>query len=252
MKRPSALALTFALAGLLLVGVPSVAVRPAEALAQPAPKVDAPSVKLPAEIKVAVGRLAAVSVEHVGSDVRWDVPPELDVFREYDPDAAKVKLRLIGYVAGKHRIIAVACSKEGKLSEFAVCIVIVGEPGPKPPDPPTPDGTSPFKEMGLRVLIVYETSELSKMPAKQQLILTGKTVRDYLKEKCVAEGSMKGFWMLDKDADVSQLAKHWQDAMKRERKSVPWLLVGNGRTGYEGPLPATSEEFLALVKKHAE
>lgn len=103
------------------------------------------TVKLPSEVKVAPGRLAAVAVDWDGDDVRWDVPPELDCFREYDPDPRKVKLRLIGYTPGRFRLLAVA-AKGGKLSEFSTCAVVVEgtppvpptPPGPNPPVPPTP------------------------------------------------------------------------------------------------------------------
>lgn len=104
----------------------------------------AQSVKLPAEVKIAPGRLAAVKVEWDGDDVRWDVPEGLDCFREYDPDPRVVRLRMIGYTPGRYRLLAVA-GKGGKLSEFGACVVVVGDapppgPGPLPPGPgPTPD-----------------------------------------------------------------------------------------------------------------
>lgn len=93
------------------------------------------TVKLPPEVKVPVGRLATVTVEYDGDAVKWDVPPELDCFREYDEDAKKVRLRLIGYAPGTYRLLAVA-AKGGKLSDFAVCNIVVGDP--KPPTPPDP------------------------------------------------------------------------------------------------------------------
>ncbi len=56
--------------------------------------------------------------------------------------------------------------------------------------------------------------------------------------------------MLDKDTDVSSLAAHWQAAMKRPRGSLPWIVVSNGTTGYEGPLPANLDATTALVLKY--
>ena len=35
--------------------------------------------------------------------------------------------------------------------------------------------------------------------------------------------------------------------MKRTRSSVPWLVVSNGVTGFEGPLPATEAEITAIL-----
>jgi hypothetical protein len=217
-------------------------------------------VTLPAEVQTEAGRLAAVKVEYDGDDVRWVVPPELDAFREYDPDPKVIRLRVQGFKEGAHRIIAVTC-KGGKLSDFAVCVVKVGKqpdpgPGPKPPDPPVPptppDPPAPIPADGFRVLMVYETAEVSKYPAAQSAVLYSKSVRDYLNAKCAAgpDGKTKEWRIWDKDADPSQEASHWQAAMKRTRAGTPWLVVSDGKTGFEGPLPNTVEETLTLLKKY--
>src|SRR6266581_4727241 len=95
----------------------------------------AQSVKLPDAVTVAPGRLAAVAVEFDGDDVRWRVSSDLDAFREYDPDPRKIRLRLIGYAPGRYELSAIAC-KGGKLSDFATCVITVGNPTPPPPPPP--------------------------------------------------------------------------------------------------------------------
>lgn len=105
----------------------------------------AQAVKLPEKIEAKPGRLVAVSVDYDGDDVRWDVPPAFDCFREYDPDPKKVRLRLLAppeTPAGDYRLIAVA-AKGGKLSPFSVCVVTVpGTPTPPtPPQPPAPTDT---------------------------------------------------------------------------------------------------------------
>jgi hypothetical protein len=76
-------------------------------------------------------------------------------------------------------------------------------------------------------------------------------VRDYLRGKCVvgADGKTSEFRIWDKDVDAAADAKHWQDALKRPRASTPWLIVSDGKSGYEGPLPANVDETLALLKK---
>lgn len=102
----------------------------------------AQSVKLPTEVKAQVGRMAAVRIEYDGDDVRWFVSPELDVFREYSADPKDVRLRVLGYTRGQFQVIAIS-AKGGKLSDFAVCAVTIGDPlppvpPPAPPGPPVP------------------------------------------------------------------------------------------------------------------
>ena len=219
------------------------------------------TVKLPTEVKVAPGRLAAILVEWDGDDLRWDVPPELDCFREYDPDPKRVRLRLVGYAPGKYRLLAVSC-KAGKLSEFVSCAILVGDappptpPGPQPPGPtppgPTP-GPAPIPLEGLRVLIVYESADLAKLPAGQHAVLYGEKVRGYLDSKCAvgADGRTREWRIWDKDASVINEAKHWQDAWARPRgPQLPWLIISNGKEGYEGPLPVAVEEMMLLLKKY--
>jgi len=116
---------------------------------------------------------------------------------------------------------------------------------------PTPDPIGPIIGKGLRVLIVEETAQRSKLPAEQVAELTSGTVIDYLNEKCANEQTGAKAWrVFDKDADLSQEAKFWQDAMARKRDSLPWLVVSNGRKGFEGPLPANADALLKLLKNY--
>ena len=122
-------------------------------------------------------------------------------------------------------------------------------PGPQPPTP-APDNPAPIPGDGLRVLVVFETADVARLPVAQAAILYSKTARDFLEANCVAgpDGRTKEYRIYDRDVvGDSQL---WQAAMKRPRSSVPWLVVSNGRAGYEGPLPATVADFIELVGKY--
>ncbi len=130
------------------------------------------------------------------------------------------------------------------------------DPGPDPkpptPDPPTPS-PSPIPEPGLRVLIVEDAKNRAKLPAAQFAILFDKSFRDYLNSVCVPDGKVKAWRIWDAGVDATAESAAWQGALKRDRKSLPWIVVSNHpRGGYEGPLPATVEETTALVKKYAE
>lgn len=124
-------------------------------------------------------------------------------------------------------------------------------PDPKPPAPdPKPVDPPPIPAAGLHVLVVFETGKA--LPPGQQSILYGKAVRDYLQANCVVgpDGKTKQFRIYDQDVDASRDSKLWADAMKRPRASVPWVVVSNGKTGFEGPLPENPDKFLELVRKY--
>lgn len=127
------------------------------------------------------------------------------------------------------------------------------DPGPKPPDPPDPKPSPvPIPELGFRALFIYESGDLEKYPNKA--VLTSQEIRQYLNAKCATGPDGKTperrFW--DKDTDVSGESKLWQVAMQRPRTSLPWLIISNGRTGYEGPVPANIAKTLELLKKYGD
>src|SRR4029079_5276600 len=101
-----------------------------------------------------------------------------------------------------------------------------------PVPPPDPPGPTPIPAQGLRVLMVYETSELNKMPPQQLLVLHSQTITDYMNSHCAKVGTQPEWRKFDKDTDVSKQSTIWQDAMKRPRQSIPWLVVSNGKDGY--------------------
>jgi hypothetical protein len=216
-------------------------------------------------------RLAAEGADPKAAAYIWDVADEdrADVeevvggklYFTGPAGTYKVKLRLITITNGAPKV------------DTARATVVIGDPpppvppgptppGPTPPGPtppgPTPPGPNPptppapIPEAGLRVLIVYESAELSKLPPAQTNCLYAKNVRDFLNANCAtgADGKTREWRIWDKDVDAAQESAVWQSAMKRPRASVPWVLVSNGKTGYEGPLPADPEALLTLLKKY--
>jgi hypothetical protein len=132
-------------------------------------------------------------------------------------------------------------------------------PGPLPPDPappippePNPD-PAPIPAQGFRVLIIYESGV--NLSLTQHSIIYGKLVRDYLQSKCVVgqDGKTKEFRIYDKDLDVSGDSSLWQTAMNRGRtKTLPWIIISNGKTGYEGPLPNSVPATMTLLRKFGD
>lgn len=135
-------------------------------------------------------------------------------------------------------------------------------PPPKPTDPdikpgPKPDGTSPFAEAGNRCLIIFDSANTTR-PAAQNAILFGKAVRDLLNERCVegptnekdgAGKVMKEWRIYPANSDVSLARPVFKNAFAKKGGS-DWIMLGNGTTGYSGPLPANETEAVALIKKH--
>lgn len=125
-------------------------------------------------------------------------------------------------------------------------------PGPTPPDPPAPQPDAPIVAPGFHVLIVYQ--DKVPLPAGQHSVIYGKAIRDYLNAKCPREpGGNAGWRIWDADLDVSFAPKHFQDAYKLAKVQsagrLPWLVVSDGKTGWVGPVPATLDETMAILKR---
>lgn len=130
---------------------------------------------------------------------------------------------------------------------------VAPRPPPKPPEPtpPAPD-KPPIAAAGFRVLIVYETGDLPKYPPAQQAVFYSDDVRSYLRTHCAVglDGKTAEARVFDQNTPMANESKLWQDAMARPRKSLPWIVVSNGKTGTEEPLPANVADAMALLRKY--
>lgn len=221
----------------------------------------AQNVKLPAELKGLPGIPLPVVAEADGANVVWLTPDPGLVVIDGGFFKGDAKRALLFGPAGRYRLWALT-AKGDVVSPRAECLVTIGDapppvpPGPVPPGP-TPPGPAPIPGEGFRVLIIEETAERAKLPAKQYAVLFAKPLYDYLRAKCAAEPAFeegKAFAVWDKDAPLDAAPKLWQDAVARAKAAAgfktPWLLVSTGKAGYSGPLPGTLEETLTLLKKY--
>lgn len=136
-------------------------------------------------------------------------------------------------------------------------ITIGDSPEPEPVDPvdpvdpdvpDVPDSPSPFAGDGLRAMIVYELDDMPNYAPSVTQQLFSQKLRAWARENCAKSASgSTDFRVLDKDAEGD--SSIWTEALKRPRKSTPWIVVGNGESGYEGPLPATESETMELLKR---
>lgn len=215
-----------------------------------------PILKVQKEISVPVYTFGTLKATGEFEFVKWKLPEALRFTTTEGPE-----LTFTG-PPGVYEAHVWASNKDG-LSDLTTVKITIGDgkPTPKPVDPNVPTPTpkpdvppSPLDIDGFRVLLVYESGDVTKMTKDQEAILYSKSVRDYLNSKCVVgpDNTTREWRIYDQDTDVKSEAKVWQQAMGRPRKSVPWILISTGKTGYEGPLPANIADTLTLLKKYAE
>jgi hypothetical protein len=122
-------------------------------------------------------------------------------------------------------------------------------PGPEPTPTPTP-GVLPIDGDGLRVLVVYESADLSKLPRTQWEAMHGAELRNWLNANCVAGPDGAKEWRaLDADTKYTDPNNVWAKALAKPRTGLPWIAISNGTTGYAGPFPMTTAETIALLEQ---
>lgn len=233
------------------------------------PKIEGPSLAVPGqELRLSVTGLTTPPLsDGIGKLQEWSTKLMVDVDvpdggeATLDPDLSlgfgqqSVKFRLFFVAAkGGEYVIFVHDANSATVIRKRIKVGPV-VPQPDPPPGPNPPGPAPIPLSGLRVLILEETSNRQSLPPSQVSVLTSGEIRGYLNTKCAknAAGSPE-YRVLDIDNNVSALEKHWQDAVdsykKLPSKTLPWLIVSDGKTGYQGPLPVTVDETMTLLKKY--
>lgn len=153
--------------------------------------------------------------------------------------------------------------KDNKVTKETVkdsgSVILVTDRGPAPgptPDPPgpTPPGPdpAPLPTDKLAVMIIENEGDRGSLPKGQLESITSTIFRGWVKSQVGKDsGGQPLFRVYDPTMDLSSEDPFWQNAMKVERKSLPWLLVSNGKAGYSGPLLNTVAENKALISKYA-
>lgn len=180
---------------------------------------------------------------------RTAVVSELEpgLFMVSDPGEHLVEVLSIGLIEG-----------ELFFDEREVRITVPGVPVPPPDDdededdqddedPPTP---APIPEPGLRVMVIYETADVPNYPATQVGILTSQSVKKWLDANCTVgpDGVTPEWRFVDDDSVFDDPESVWAKAIKRDRESLPWVIISDGTKGHEGPLPMDAAGMLDLLK----
>lgn len=166
---------------------------------------------------------------------------------------------------GEYRVTATYLT-DGTLGKVRTYVTIGDEPEPKPdpdvdpkppvppdpPVPPQPDVEPIIPGEGMRVMILYETSDT--LPAEQQAILTSVKLADYLNDATTRDGRVPGYrrWTDDfRDEQLEHESDLWKTAyanVKDAAEELPWIVATNGDKQVSAPLPATVDETIALLK----
>lgn len=171
----------------------------------------------------------------------WQYPANVQVLDKGD------KLDVLSAPKGQLVIgvktVVIDFDKKMFFTKFGLVTVSIGQ-GPVVVDPPVDPKVptdAPIPDAGLHALFIYETAD--RLSPGQAAIISSATLIEYL------NNGWK--WRkFDKDVDLSKAAQPWAKAATRPRKSVPWVIVSNGKTGYEGPWPDTVADMIALLRKY--
>lgn len=236
---------------------------PAAKRAAPVKDDGAAVVTVPERVAVKSGRMARIVATVVGgTDVKYVNVYDADLFREYVPN--QFVFRFQAFQDGEYKLGFYSASG-GVPSDAAYCTVVVGTPRPTPPPGPTPTPTPTPTPVpapgliagdGLKVLLVYETGADGTPALTHSRIVYNGKIRDYLNSKCPVgpDGKTKEWRFWDQNTATDNESKTWQDAMKRSRAGLPWLIVSNPQKpggGWEGKVSGV-EEVMLKIKEFGE
>lgn len=125
-------------------------------------------------------------------------------------------------------------------------------PVPPPPPIPPPPSPAPIPVVGFRVLVVFaQTGEAAVLTKQQYNEINGGEVAAYLNAKCAKDGAQPSWRIWHDKTPMNEAPKMWQDAMKRPRGNLPWIVISDGVSSagsFEGPLPDGG--ILTLLRKY--
>lgn len=198
---------------------------------------DTPPAKITAPPLVAInpGDLGTARVTWTGSDFKYTYSAGLNVFREYDPDPAVILLRMQSAKAGEYSITCIACSKEGKLTDFTTISVKVGTAPQPPPDDITP------AQGKLAVLVIEEPAPRTPQSAR---VLTDKAMWDEVK-------ALGHTWRIIPSTDPLAKSKGYTQVADTVGYPALLLVDSTGRLLNGRKLPATANDLLNVVKEYS-
>lgn len=153
-------------------------------------------------------------------------------------------------------VVPLGLKTGGEITRKKIRVITDTQPAPTPKDDPViPPDTVPalFPGDGLRVYVVFESEDLPKYPAAQVNAMSAGVVREYLNSKVPVGPDGKTYEYRFFDQNVVPDVPAFAAVHKKTRATLPWVYISNGKPGaannYDGPLPADTHAFLALLKR---
>lgn len=123
----------------------------------------------------------------------------------------------------------------------AIGVVILLQKGDLPVIPDF--DPAPIELEEFYTVVIEDRSQRNQLSKEMIAALTSQQVED------AATRGGGVYELVDSAQDVRELPEPVQAAIKRTTE-LPWLVVSNGDSGYEGPHPQTLEDTLATINKY--
>ncbi len=212
----------------------------------------APTLTLPTEVKGAVGEIVPVHAIGTATDIRWHSTDKSLHIAGRDLVNGANTILVSSATPGRYTISAHG-AKHNKSTDIVSTSVVIGDapptppgPGPTPPGPiPPPTPPNPLPSDKLRVLFLFKSEE-SLTPAQDAVL------RSTLVDSAITTGG--GDWRkFQTTMDISGVAgldQWYKDAIKRPQTGSPSVIISSPKGFYEGVLPATGADTIALINKY--
>lgn len=141
---------------------------------------------------------------------------------------------------GKFRVIATAMHRETFVLKKQKEWIEQGPPVP---------GSDAVVARGLKVLVVYESEEASSQRWLTNII-GSPIITNYVRKRSSDASGNPNIRFLDQHTKYEVCDTVWCPLLARKRKEVPWLIIANDKSMYEGPVPSDVQSFLNLLKKY--
>jgi hypothetical protein len=177
--------------------------------------------------------------------------PQKGVFANFSltiEEKPQAQLIFRATTAGEYQVGIQYPGPGGSVAKAEQIIVVGDQVPPTPPVPPVPPPEPPIAPTALKVLIVYDTTDVKALEDNPSL--TDDSIRDYLKKHCVDDGGVPAYRMWGTDVDLSASCDPWRKMYAVTVGKKPPYAVIVGIKTWDGPWPPKTDDALRLLKQY--